>query len=80
MNKLELTDLAKWTWGYGTVFFLETAKGNFVWSDPSYGGDNTIRPFKGTYDQWRKSEDIPYGRDKGKGFIKDRCGSDVKFV
>ena len=79
-NKLELTDFADWIWGFGSVFFMETAKGNFVWSDPSYGGDNTIRPFKGSYVQWCEKEGIGFGRDKGKGFIKDRCGPDVKIV
>ncbi len=78
-NKLELTDIADWTYGFGQVFFLETAKGNFEWSDPDYGGDNTIRPFEGTYAEWCEKEGIPYGRGKGKRTIGDYCGSDVQI-
>lgn len=63
------------TWCWNHLYFIETSIGNFVWSDPNYlGGDNTIRPFNGTFNLFRKScANIPYGRDKGKHIIKDYC-------
>lgn len=80
-QKLELTDEASFTWGFGEVFFLETAKGNFEWSDSSYPrGDNTIRPFDGSYNEWCESQGIPFGRDKGKAIIESRCGSAVTIL
>ena len=80
MDKLTIDDAAEFTWGYGQEFFLTTAKGNFVWSDPDYGGNNTIQPFSGSYMDWcKKRAHIPFGRDKGKHFIRDYCGKDVKL-
>lgn len=70
--------IADFTWDYGKEFFLETSEGNFVWSDPDHNGDNTINPFKGTYEDWLKENGIPYGRDKGKHKIRDFCGDNVK--
>ena len=46
-KSLTVEDVADFTWNWNDLFFLETAKGNFVWSDPEYGGDNTIRPYNG---------------------------------
>jgi hypothetical protein len=78
---LTIKDEANFTWNYGNKFFLETSKGNYVWSDPDYlGGDNTITPFNGNYDTWIKSENIPMGRDKGNHIIEDYCGKDVKII
>jgi len=64
---------AHFTWSFGAEFFLETSEGNFVWSDPNYGGTNEIRPFKGSYDQWCKRLGIPYGRDKGTHAVGGYC-------
>jgi hypothetical protein len=68
----------QFTWNYGNRFFIETAEGNFVWSDPDYpGGNNTILPFQGDYEKWCRVENIPYGRDKGYHKIGDYCGKYV---
>jgi len=61
------------------TFFLQTDEGNFVWSDPEYNGDNTIVSFDGTYKDWCRKEEIPFGRDKGRHTIENYCGSDVIF-
>lgn len=61
------------TWSFGELFFIETEAGNFVWSDPEYGGDNTIVPFKGDYNKWAREMSIPFGRDKGKHIISEYC-------
>lgn len=77
---LTIKDIATFTWNFGNKFFLETSKGNFIWSDPNYSGDNTIIPFNGTYGDWIKSENIKYGRDKGNHVIEDYCGNDVRIL
>ena len=35
--------IGDFTWLWNDIFFIETEQGNFVWSDPEYNGDNTIR-------------------------------------
>lgn len=70
--------IAHFTWSFGHTFHLETEVGNFEWSDPDYGGDNTIKPC-GTLGEWCKKVGIDFGRDKGKHFIRDYCGPDVRI-
>ncbi len=76
---MNLNTIASFTWSFNHSFFVETNEGNFVWSDPEYGGDNTIRKFNGDYKKWCKKEKIPFGRDKGMHTIGEYCGHDVKF-
>jgi hypothetical protein len=67
--------VGSFTWNFCTTFFIEAGDaGNLVWSDPEYGGTGEIRPFHGTYQQWIKTENIPFGRDKGTHIINDYCG------
>lgn len=68
------------TYSFGQQFFIETEIGNFVWNDPDYGGDNTIREFAGGYADWCNHQNIPYGRDKGVKSISGYCGEDWEFV
>ena len=68
------------TWCWGMHFFVEMNSGNFVWSDPDYGGDNTLTKFVGTYQEFIKQCDVPYGRSKGNHIIRNYCGPDVKVV
>jgi hypothetical protein len=80
MEKLTVEDIANFTWMWGQEFFLETAKGNYIWRDPDYGGDNTIRPYHGSYRDFLEEIGVEYGRDKGKHFISEYCGSQVQIV
>lgn len=64
-------------WDFGTNFLIETDSGNFIWSDPDYGGDNTIRQFSGVIKDFLGS--APFGRDKGSHIIGDYC-KDFTFV
>lgn len=69
--------LGNFTWDFGQCFFIETMFGNFVWSDPDYYGDNTIKPFDGTIqDYFGKS----FGRCKGSHIISSYCGEDFTLV
>jgi len=78
MKKEQLLELeGDFTWDFGCHFFIETNKGNFIWSDPDYNGDNTIVPFDGNYNDW-----LPrgmYGRSKGLHKIGSYCGTDIIF-
>lgn len=81
MKKLDLDTVADFTWCWNYKFFLETKAGNFIWSDPDYpGGDNTIRPYKGSYADFLRENHIEFGRDKGKHIIRDYCGENVLIV
>jgi len=79
-EKLTLDDSGNFCWNYGQEFFIETAKGNFIWSDPDYHGDNTIRPYTGTIGDYCKQNHLRFLRDKGDHFVRDYCGKDVKIV
>ena len=74
---ITLDTVADFTWSYGEEFFLETPDGCYVWSDPDYGGDNTIRKFEGTYADWCKKRHLDFGRGKGCHKIGEYYGKDV---
>lgn len=67
----------EFTWMFGNQFFIETTIGNFVWSDPSYNGSNTIRPFHGSYKEYSNGN---LGRDKGFHDIERYCGNEFTIV
>lgn len=78
MNNEEILNLrGHFTWDFGSRFFIETSKGNFVWHDPEYGGDNTLSQTRRTFHRWIGNS---FGRDKGEHSIRDYCGPDVKIV
>lgn len=78
---IELDDYAHFTWTWGQEFFLEvTGKGNFVWSDPTYGGNGTIERYDGSYTDFLRKSEISFGRDKGQHRIRDYCGKNVIIV
>ncbi len=63
--------VGNFTWDFGQYFFIETKKGNFIWSDPDYNGDNKLTPYEGSYKDWMKPP--LFGRSKGKHRIGDYC-------
>lgn len=75
-----LYEVGEFSWDFGSNFFIETHLGNYIWSDPDYNGDNTLRPYPGSLESFLKDRDIPYVRDKGKHIVRDYCGPDVKVV
>lgn len=80
-EKLTLDDYGSFTWNFANKFFIETKKGNFIWSCPEYPeGNNTITPFKGTYKEWAKVECYGMGRDKGTHKIRNYCGEGVEIL
>lgn len=81
---LTLDTVCDFTWMWDDRFHLETEDGKaYIWSDPDYGGDNTIRPtFKTQADYAKEFEgkSMAWGRDKGKHTIRDYCGEDVEII
>ncbi len=77
---ITLETVAEFLWCWDHIFFLETSEGNFIWSDPNYGGDNTIKPFNGTLNEYQEERDIGFVRQKGFHRIKEYCGEEVMFV
>ena len=79
MTKEEFLNLdAEFIWGWGDEFFLETDVGNFIWSDPDYRGDNTIRPTSQSYGQWIDPHNNgSFGRAKGVHNVRAYCGEDI---
>ena len=60
---------------------LESDEGQrWVWSDPDYGGDNTLRPYSGTYESFCADAGVASGRCKGQSTIDKFCGKDVKIL
>ena len=77
---INLDAVGNFTWLWGQYFFIETNHNNYVWSDPEYGGDDTIRPYDGSLEKFCNELNIPLGRDKGRHVIRDYCGDDVQIV
>jgi hypothetical protein len=77
---IDLETIADFTWNYHSEFLLETNNGNYIWSDPDYNGNNTIKKYNGTYKEWCEVNNIPFGREKGVHKISEYCGTDVKFI
>lgn len=72
MTKERLAGLVgDFTWDFEQSFFIETNEGNFVWSDPDYGGSGEIVEYKGSYNEWIGGG---FGRSKGRHFIGSYCG------
>ena len=81
---ITLDTIAHIYWNFNKVFLLEVQTDNaditynYVWSDPDYGGDNTIRPYRGTPENFTH---IGFcGRDKGNHSVKNYCGEKVIFI
>lgn len=78
---IDLDTSGSFTWNYGNEFLIETADGNYIWSDPSYhGGTNTIRKYSGDYKEWCADNNIPFGRCKGTHIVRNYCGDKVTFI
>ncbi len=72
MDRSEILTLeGDFTWDFGQYFFIETTEGNFIWSDPEYGGDNLITRYEGSYSDWAGDG---FGRDKGRHIIGEYIG------
>ena len=79
MASITLDTYCEFAWDFGQRFLLKTPDGrHFVWSDPEYNGDNTIKPFQGNPRNFAAPGHG--GRDKGSHFVCDYCGPNVTFV
>lgn len=73
---LTLDTSAVFTWGFGHMYLVETPAGQFLYSNPEYGGDNTIKPFYGDPKDYFIG-DTKTGRQVYT--IREFCGDDVKL-
>lgn len=72
MTREEIEKLVgDFTWMWNDKFYISTDKGNFIWSDPSYNGDNSLVKYEGNLEKLCKERGVPYGRNKGRHVIKD---------
>ena len=78
MSELTIDSIADFTWNFGQLFLLESGGKYYVWSDPDYNGDNTIKTFTGNPRNFTMKGFS--GRCKGSHRIGDYCGPDVKFL
>ncbi len=76
---LSLDTIGDFTWDFCCYFFIETSEGNLEWSDPDYGGDNSIKRLNCSYKDWVEAKGIPFGRCKGRHTIGGYCGTEVKL-
>ncbi len=63
-------------WNEKNLYLIETNVDNFIWSDPDFGGDNTLRKFDGTMSDFMK-EHGTRGRDKGRHIIGSYVAKNV---
>lgn len=77
---INLDTEADFMWSFRDEFFLVTPDGNYIWSDPDYGGDNTIQRFHGTLADWCHKLRLLYVRGKGKHKIGNYCGKEVVII
>lgn len=85
MITIDLDTVCDVTFNFGGLFLLEPIgqKGRFenrefwVWSDPEYGGDNTITKYTGNPLHFTMKNFC--GRSKGTHSVRGYCGPDVKF-
>lgn len=81
ISKDEFLELfGEFVWFWDDYFFIETPKGNFVWRDPEYNGDNTIRPYDGEISKFCRERKVGFGRSKGRHRVRDYCGEDIVLV
>ena len=65
------------TWDYKQHFFITTKMGNFIWSDPEYGGDNSIRYTTQSLKEYLAGTE---GQSKGNHYINDFCGDNFTLI
>lgn len=81
--ELTLDAVVDFVWGFGSDFLLGPVRKDntdfyWVWSDPDYNGDNTIRPFNG--DPKNFTSPGFCGRCKGTHRIANYCGTEVQIL
>lgn len=79
-HQVILDSVGDFTWGFGSQFFITCKHGNFIYSDPDYNGDNTIRRTRHTLQSWMDQVVDGYGRDKGEHVIRNYVNPNVRFI
>lgn len=67
-------------WAWNKNWLIKTHIGNFHWSDSEYpGGDNSVRKYFGTEEEFLENCGVPYFRSKGETVIKNRVPENVRL-
>ena len=77
MDEDLLGHVGHFTWMWNDIFFIEAAEDNYLWSDPNHKGDNTIKKYDGTYEDFLETISMTFGRDKGRHIIGEYCKNAV---
>jgi hypothetical protein len=77
---INLNSVCEFRYGFGMYFILKNCDDDkyYLWLDPEYSGDNTIKPYVGNPKN-HVSKGFG-GRNKGIHKVIDYCGKDVKFI
>ena len=57
MTQSQISSLfGSFTWAFNSLekVLIETDEGNFLWKDPEFGGNNSLRKFTGSYNDFVK--------------------------
>ena len=72
--------LAEFLWTHGSEWLLIVEDESYIWSDPEYGGDGTIRPMnQEDVERFNRAEEGCALRDKGVHRVGNYCGESVKI-
>jgi len=80
---ITLDDRVQFVWNFGQEFLLikqleDYNEELYVWSDPDYNGDNTIKTYTGDARDFTSPGFC--GRDKGHHVVRDYCGESVLII
>lgn len=76
MNSKEISLLkGSFYWCFGYDYFISTERGNFIWKDPQFGGDNSFISFNGNIEEYKREKKISSFRWEGVLLIAKRCGN-----
>lgn len=80
MTKEELQELVgEFSWSFNKLYHIKTEVGDFEWSDPEYGGDNSIKSTV-SHDKWLLKHKLRYSRKMGIHRIRCYCGTGFKYI
>lgn len=67
-------------WLWGKDWLIETTNGNYHWSNGQQGGDNTIRPYKGSLQDLCTEMGVDNACPKGNQLIGIHTGDLVQVI
>jgi hypothetical protein len=78
-----LNAIGDFTWTFGKDFIIEVAGNYFIWADPDYNGDNSVREVSAheVRNFFAEPKSRFMGRCKGSHVVKEYIGTEeITFV